>query len=273
MSFLEAGVRDLDRSVDFYRSLLELSPLPVPDAPGGRRRVALSAGPLLLRLTETGADGPSGDWTTDDLQRGFRHVGFKVGDLDARAERVRAAGWPFHLEPLDAVGGVRIAFFCDPDGLMLEFIQGDLGYHQVWDERLRAAERSLGVPATPRFDHVAVTVRDLDRTLRFYRDSLGFEVIGQLFHEQDPRGFVITYLRAGDTVLEVFTYEAEKSGPSRPGDGTPGFRAVGFDSADPEATAARLREAGAEAAGAGPGGSWQRFLDPDGVPLTVRGAR
>jgi catechol 2,3-dioxygenase-like lactoylglutathione lyase family enzyme len=273
MSFVDANVADLDRSVDFYRGLFDLPAPGISADTGGRRRAELSAGPAVLRLTEVGPDRAVGDWITDDLQKGFRHLGFKVSDLDARAERVRAAGVPFHLEPTDAVGGVRIAFFRDPDGLMLEFIQGTLNYHKVWSEQLRSAERDMPVPGTPRFDHVAVTVQDLDRALRFYRETLGFDVIGQLFHEQDPRGFLITYLRAGDTVLELFTYDAAKSGPSQPGADTLGFSTIGFDTGEVEAIATRLKEAGARSSAAAADYSWQRFLDPDGTPLTMRAAR
>jgi catechol 2,3-dioxygenase-like lactoylglutathione lyase family enzyme len=273
ISFVEVNVRDLDVSLDFYRSLLDLSPLSPPERSGDRRRAMLAAGPVAVRLTEVGRDAEAGDWVTDDLQRGFRHVGLKVDDVDARAARVRAAGVPFHLEPTDAVGGVRIAFFRDPDGLLLEFVQGNVEYHRVWNEGLVVAERGLPVPAAPRFDHVAVTVEDLDRTLAFYRESLGFDVIGQLVHEADPRGFLITYLGAVDTILEVFSYTAEKSGPSRPGDDTPGFRAVGFAPVDSEETVARLQNVGAKDSGAAPDGAWRRFLDADGLPLTVAGTR
>jgi len=54
--------------------------------------------------------------------------------------------------------------------------------------------------AAPIFDHVATTVADLDTTLAYYEDRFGYEVIGQLRHSQDPRGFLITYLAAGEGV-------------------------------------------------------------------------
>ena len=177
---VEIGVADLARSLDFYRDLLDLTPM---DTSGEGPGVAwLSAGSVLLKLVETG-DGDLGGWVNDDLQRGIRHIGFKVGDVDLRAERVRDAGVPFTLPPLDAVGGVRIAFFQDPDGTHLEITDNYLRYHRVASPELAERERlaALSRPRTapPVFDHVAVTSADLDAALAFYRDTLGYEVIGR----------------------------------------------------------------------------------------------
>ena len=160
-------------------------------------------------------------WVADDLQRGFRHVGFKVDRVDPRADVLKAAGVPFHLDPLDAEGGVRICFFYDPDGTLLELVEGDLQYAQVLDADGVAAERALGVPERPRFDHVAVTVDDRAATDAFYR-PLGFSFIGTIEQPHDPRGFSIGYLKSGATVLEVFTYEADKQ-TRDPQPDAPGF--------------------------------------------------
>jgi catechol 2,3-dioxygenase-like lactoylglutathione lyase family enzyme len=176
----------------------------------------------------------------------MRHFGLKVGDVFRQAERLRAAGVEFVIEPTAAVGDVNLAFFRDPDGTLLEFIDGHLSYHSVTTPELADRERRLAeerpAGAGPVFDHVAVTVADLDATLAFYRDRLGYPVIGRLVHDQDPRGFVIDYLQAGDAVLEVFSFTA----PTRP--------------APAAGDRLGLRAVGLAADGLPP-------VDPDGVPL------
>ncbi|WP_169952027.1 VOC family protein [Microbispora sp. H11081] len=260
---VEIGVADLARSLDFYRDVLDLTPV---DGPSRGQGVAwLAAGPALLKLVETG-DGDLGGWVNDDLQRGIRHIGFKVGDVDLRAERVRDAGAPFTLPPLDAVGGVRIAFFQDPDGAHLEITSGYLRYHRVASpgpaERERLAALARPRTAPPVFDHVAVTSADLGAALAFYRDTLGYEVIGQITQDQDPRGFLITYLLAGEAVLEVFTFTAPTTAsPWTPDPCRHGFRHVAVAVEDPQEEAARLVAAGARVEADG------LLVDPDGVPL------
>ncbi|MFG1708857.1 VOC family protein [Nonomuraea sp. M3C6] len=257
---IEIGVSDLARSVDFYRDLLDLKPV------GGGQDASiarLSAGPVTLDLVEV-AGGSLGGWVNDDLQRGVRHIGFKVGDVDLRAERVRDAGVPFTLPPLDAVGGVRLAFFQDPDGTHLEIIDKYLQYHVIGSAELaareRAAARARPRDAAPAFDHVAVTAADLDAALAFYRDMLGYELIGQISQDQDPRGFLLTYLAAGDAVLEIFTFTAPKTpGPGAPDEARLGFRHVGIAAGDQ--MSALLSAAGARSTPDG------LLAGPDGVAL------
>lgn len=69
------------------------------------------------------------EWIPNALQLGMRHIAFKVKSVDATAARLKAAGVEFALEPLNATGGVRIAFFKDPDGTLLEIVEGELEYH------------------------------------------------------------------------------------------------------------------------------------------------
>jgi catechol 2,3-dioxygenase-like lactoylglutathione lyase family enzyme len=265
---VEIGVTDLDRSLDFYRGLLGFRP--VDGAPPGA--TWLGAGPVVVKLVDAGPDGSLRGWVNDDLQRGLRHVGLKVGDVDRQAGRLRDAGVRFTLEPLDAVGDVRIAFFEDPDGALLEIVEGAVRYHTTWSpdlaERERAAAQRRPPEAGPVFDHVAVTVEDLDRTLVTYRDGLGYEVIGQLRHADDPRGFLITYLQAGDAVLEVFSYRAPKTAsPWTPDADRTGHRGVGLGADDPGDAEDRLRKAGATPVPAADGGPV--LLDPDGIPLRI----
>jgi catechol 2,3-dioxygenase-like lactoylglutathione lyase family enzyme len=198
------NVADVQRSVDFYGRYLSARPIGAVSDSSAVIDV-LSATIEFARLDKS---QPS-TWKSDDLQKGFRHIGFKVANIDALAAELKADGVSFHLDPLDAQGGVRITFFYDPDGTLLEFVQGDLQYHVVSNEDGVAAERALGAPDRPRFDHIAITVDDLGATQEFYRE-FGFGHIGTINQPGDPRGFGINYLKAADTVLEVFTYEAEK---------------------------------------------------------------
>ncbi|TDC23377.1 hypothetical protein E1265_12980 [Streptomyces sp. 8K308] len=246
MSYVEIGVGDAERSLDFYRGTLGLRRAAEAPEPAAAGTHWLDADGALVKLVEMSAAERASE--ADDLQRGMRHFGLRVGDVFRQAERLRAAGVKFTVEPTAAVGGVNLAFFRDPDGTLLEIIDGHLDYHSVVTPELADHERRLAearpAGAGPVFDHVAVTVADLDATLAYYRDTLGFPVIGRLVHDQDPRGFVIDYLRAGPAVLEVFSFTA----PTRPApeedDGRRGLRAIGLAADEGLAR-----------------------VDPDGVPL------
>jgi catechol 2,3-dioxygenase-like lactoylglutathione lyase family enzyme len=198
---------DVQRSVEYYAKFLEL-PL-IGEATPERALLDAVTATIELRLVEAGREQST--WVGDDLQKGFRHLGFKVDRLDERADVLKSAGVEFKLDPLDAEGKVRICFFYDPDGTLLEMIQGDLQYASVLDPDGVARERALGVPGRPRFDHVAVTVEDRAATDAYYRDNFGFSFIGTIEQPHDHRGFSIGYLKSGDTVIEVFTYNHEKT--------------------------------------------------------------
>lgn len=244
IQFVDLTVQDLARSVDFYRTHLDLVPVTGRELEEGQ--AWLSAGSAVLRLTEARGGGASSSWQPDDLQRGFRHVGFKVGDLDERAARLKDAGARFHKEPKDVPGGVHITFFFDPDGVLLEFVEGHLQYDRVEDPGLVATEHARPVPTTPRFDHVAITVDRPAETVERYGRELGFGVAGQLVRADDPRGFEITYLHAGDSVLELFSWGVETGPGPTPGlPDVPGFAGVGLTDDDPDRLADRLVAAGA----------------------------
>ena len=243
-------------------------------------RVLLEAGGRALMLELVPNPEPH-EWVNDDLQRGLRHVAFKVDDLEHWAGRVRAAGATFTMEPRDAFGGVRIAFFLDPDGAHLELVQGCVGYTRVVSPDLVARERTLPAPSTPRLDHVALSVADLSTTLLFYRRGAGAEIIGELAAGDDPRGFRITYLQAGPAVLEIFSFDLPlRPNPWHPGWPTAGLLRVALAFDDAERAAAALLDAGgsrpaAEGPEACPGPGRLRdpdvVLDPDGTPLELAG--
>jgi catechol 2,3-dioxygenase-like lactoylglutathione lyase family enzyme len=273
ITHVEIGVSDVSRSMDFYQGLLGFRPAHSDPAPAGPGVHWLAAGPAFLKLVEVGRGGSLGGWVNDDLQRGMRHVGMKVGDVPLQAEKLRDAGVKFTIEPTEAVGDVRLAFFTDPDGTLLEIIDGHLHYHETWSSELANREREAAErrprEAGPSFDHVAVTVADLDDTLCFYSETMGYEVIGQLRHTEDPRGFLITYLQAGGVVLELFAYTAEVTeNPWTPDPSRLGFRRIGLGTDDTDAAVDRMRSAGAREV-SGASGSQPLLVDADGIPLEV----
>ncbi|WP_431278437.1 VOC family protein [Leifsonia poae] len=215
------NVRDIARSVEFYQRHFDAVVIETGD---DRAELDL----VTARLHLTRIDSPAGStWIGDDLQRGFRHVGFKVSDLDVRVAALHEAEVPFHLEPIHAEGGVRITFFYDPDGTLLELVEGPLQYHEVYDREAVEQDWALGDPQRPRFDHVAATVEDLEATKEHYAE-LGYVLMSGIHQPSDDRGFEINFLRSGDSSLEVFTYErAEKESRVAQLD-EPGFVGVEF---------------------------------------------
>jgi catechol 2,3-dioxygenase-like lactoylglutathione lyase family enzyme len=208
MSYVEIGVSELARSQEFYGDLLGLSEGRTEQDSSGRTVSWLESHTGAVKLVDVGADGLPGAWQRDDLQCGIRHFGLKVKGIDAWADRLTKAGVEFAARPFDAFGGVRIAFFFDPDGSYLEFVEGYVQHNKLWSAELAQQEvdGDADWDGTPRFDHIAVTVPELDEALAFYRDRLDFGVVGQLVRPEDERGFLITNLRAGGGTLEVFTY-------------------------------------------------------------------
>lgn len=224
--YLELGAADLDRSRDFYAGLMGLAEVDRPED-GGAPVCWFDAGPALVKVVQVD-DGDPGPWRDDDLQGGIRHAGFKTADVDGLVAGLEAAGTRVTAPPRDVLGDVRIAFFLDPDGARLELVEGALAYERVGSQRLVDAE-AAGLPgrwAPPRFDHVGVTVSDLQATSEYWQ-AAGYERIGDIRHHDDPRGFLMTYLGAGGSVLEVFSFDVATTPPPPWAGDRLGLRGVG----------------------------------------------
>ncbi len=245
------NVTDVSRSVAFYSRFLGTTTIEATDD-----FAIIDAVTATLRLQRVPAAEES-TWDSDDLQAGFRHVGFKVSDLDQRVAELHDAGVRFQLEPINAEGGVRITFFYDPDGTLLELVEGALQYHEVYDQAAVDSDWGLGGPAQPRFDHVAETVNDIDVTDRYYR-NLGYVRMSGIHQPNDPRGFEINFLRDGDSSLEIFTYDRADTSRRVPQLSAPGFLAVEFDGTAPSS-----------ATPVGSTGGREFYADPDGLVHTI----
>lgn len=100
----------------FYTETLGL---PIVGAFAGRPIVFVQAGPTTIEII--GGDDPTGA----EPKAGWVHFAFEVADVDATVAELAERGITCHIGPLNFPdpAEVRIAFFRDPDGNVLELVQ------------------------------------------------------------------------------------------------------------------------------------------------------
>jgi catechol 2,3-dioxygenase-like lactoylglutathione lyase family enzyme len=237
-------VSDMDRSVEFYTRVLDFEKVSDDEVRGPAyeelhglfgvrlRVVRLRLGDEFLQLSEyltpKGRPVPPDSRSND---RWFQHVAIIVGDMDRayarlRRFRVQHASTAPQLLPktIPAAAGIRAFYFRDPDGHPLEVLQfppdkGDPRWHR------RSDRLFLGI------DHTAIVVRSTRASLAFYRDVLGFRVVGESLNsgtEQEHLNNVlgarlhITGLRAPrGPGIEFLEYLAPTDGRAYPSDARP----------------------------------------------------
>lgn len=184
-------VSDMDRSVDFYTSVLTFEKVSDVEVWGPeyehlqgifgiRMRVArLKIGDQFIELTEyltpKGRPVPIDSRSND---KWFQHIAIVVDDMDKAYEHLRkykvqhASTAPQTLPDWNkAAAGIKAFYFKDPDGHNLEIIyfppgKGDSKWQVPTDKLF------LGI------DHTAIVVGDTDQSLKFYRDLMGMDVKG-----------------------------------------------------------------------------------------------
>ena len=185
-------VSNLDRSVEFYSQVLSFEKVSEVEVSGSeydrlqgvfglRMRIArLQLGDEHIELTEyltpKGRPIPVDSRSND---RWFQHIAIIVRDMDRayhwlRENRVEhVSPEPQRLPEWNPnAGGIRAFYFRDPDDHPLEILQfppdtGAAKWHRPTKKLF------LGI------DHTAIAVRNTDASLRFYRDVLGFNVVGE----------------------------------------------------------------------------------------------
>lgn len=150
--------------------------------------------------------------------------------------------------------------------------------------------RSLGhVPGIGGWNHVGITVRSLDASVAFYRDLLGFELLGSQEREGDDLGRILGYPQARikmaflrpvgtvDPVLEVIEVVVPRGTPIDVQTSNPGAVHLTFDVDNldtvHEALSARgvtfLSDPITLVSGVNAGAKNVYCLDPDGIRVAL----
>lgn len=294
-------VTDLDRSMEWYRSVLDAEPLGIRTLEGeaferltgvfgARARAAsLRIGSETIELfefiTPRGRPIPHDSHGND---RWFQHIAIIVRDMDEAYARLKAhnvahaSPQPQRLPDWNTnAGGIEAFYFRDPDGHYLEILEFPNGKgEQRWQSNDRLF---LGI------DHTAIVVDDTEASLAFYRDLLGLRVAGTSENhgpEQErlnavfPARLRITTLRAPTGPgIELLEYLTPRSGRPMPADTQPTdvwhwHVAINIDNVEPLFVA--CRKAGGRPVSPGPqpvlangerAGSGLMARDPDGHAL------
>ncbi len=118
-------VRDLDRSIAFYRDLLGLRFLRRVKEPAHRGEFAMMEDPRTgqtLELNWYAADSPVAGPYPDQEGEEIDHLGFQVPDVSAAVRYLTERGFPpVRQATLD--GQYVVAFVRDPDGIWIELYQ------------------------------------------------------------------------------------------------------------------------------------------------------
>lgn len=117
-------VTDLDKSIDFYTNIFGMKLLRKKDFPDGKFTLAFVGygsedDNAVIELTH--------NWETDhyDMGNAFGHIAIAVDDAYKACDEINAKGGNV-VRPAGPMkhGGSVIAFVKDPDGYMIELIEG-----------------------------------------------------------------------------------------------------------------------------------------------------
>ena len=262
-------VSDMDEAVRFYSEVLNFRPVSDIEVHGREiellqgvfgarmRIVRMQLGSEVIELTEYLTPGgrpiPT-DSRSNDLW--FQHIAIVVSDMDAAYDRLRqfnvqhVSTGPQRLpETIPAAAGIEAFYFQDPDGHNLEVIfYPDGKGNPRWQNH--DGELFLGI------DHTAIGIADTATSLKFYRDFLGLEVVGESFNfgtEQEHLNNVfgarlhISGLTADQGMaVEFLEYLAPSTGRPYPPDSTPAdlwHWDITMIASDIEAAATHLQQA------------------------------
>jgi predicted enzyme related to lactoylglutathione lyase len=117
-------VRDIDRTLPFYRDALDLKLLFDFELPTGSHMWQFAVGECVVKLvthktTPDAANPPGGTMGGT----GLRYWTMGVDDIDVAAARCEEFGATFVLGVTQLMPGIRIAMIEDPEGNVVEFLE------------------------------------------------------------------------------------------------------------------------------------------------------
>jgi catechol 2,3-dioxygenase-like lactoylglutathione lyase family enzyme len=270
ISHIVINVADLERSVQFYEQLTPLRVFGRADAPpqpfpalgiteGSFDSVIMADGTTAqpgatVQLVQWRQPSPVGTPYSTFFSRGLYRFCFLTSDVDARYERVLAAGYRSILPPkghgISVPGGVDGRSFVvrDPDGIPMQFSRRPSSWREDLPDTLY---------------HVNIVSGDIAGTLAFLRDVIGLDYVKRLtlpapvgpigFGDGPPRAqYDAVFLRhRGDHRFAIDVVNWFLPGVS----GTPyteathlGIQRIGLEVDDLDAAVASLRQHGADVA-------------------------
>jgi len=117
---------NLDRTIAFYCGLLGLQEVLVKGTGEGGRIAFLETNGVMLEIVEPAAGAQAPAREVPITEAGIRHLTFRVEDVEAEYERLRAAGVEFTVAPRMAANAElirKVAFCRDPDGITVELLE------------------------------------------------------------------------------------------------------------------------------------------------------
>ena len=112
---------DPRNTAQFYHNMFDARIIETPQ-PTGQTRFDLDINGLTVYLA---GELPQGQEREGDVQPhyGLDHFGFRVEDLDAAVQELRAKGAEFASEPRTLPTGTKIAFVLAPDNVRIELVE------------------------------------------------------------------------------------------------------------------------------------------------------
>ncbi|KAK8131561.1 lactoylglutathione lyase [Apiospora sp. TS-2023a] len=127
---------------------------------------------------------------TREPHRGFGHICISVDNIQSACNRIEQAGYKFQKKLTD--GRMKhIAFALDPDGYWVEIVSLKAGTKGA-DDPNEPSDPSATDVKTYRMNHTMIRVKDAEKSLKFYQETMGMTLLRTV--EQESAGFNLYFL-------------------------------------------------------------------------------